>query len=170
MGGPYTHVSGQLYKVTNIAVPFGDRDNFTNIYWGASSSAFSVLNRKLQPTMAMSGTQPMLDISSAATGNIISDTSADSYKYCVVRFVNECRIGSVVGEAYLNAPYVKPRNDGTYGGMDATQEEAALQNDLNIFNSDGYTNAIIQFGYQTNNNGELARRLTRGLMRYRLLR
>jgi hypothetical protein len=166
----FTHVSGQLYKVRNIAVPAGDKDNFTNTSWGASSGNSRTLNRKIQPTMAMSGTQPMVDISSAATGNVIGDTGADSYKYCVVRLVNECRTGSVVGEAYLNAPYVKPRGDGTYGSELAySGQEAALQNDLCIFNSDGYLNAIVQLGYQTSDaTGALGRRLTRGLIRYRL--
>ncbi len=165
---PFTRVSGQLYKVTMLVI---DKDNFTNIAWGSSGGGFTVLNRKLQATMAMSGTQPMVDISSAATGNIIGDTSVDSYKYCVVRFPNECRTGSVVGEAYLNAPFVKPRDDGTYGSVGAIAgQEAALQNDLCIFNSDAYLNSIVQMGYQTSDStGALGRRLTRGLMRYRLL-
>lgn len=156
-------VSGQLYKYTAVVV---DKDNFKNIGggWGNLS-----LTRKLQPTMAASGTQPLVDMSSAATGNVIGDTSADSYKYCVVRFTNECRAGSAVGEFFINAPFVNTRSDGTYGSS-LNVGEASLINDLLIFNSDAYLNAVIQVGYRSNDPvGALGRTLTKALLRYKIL-
>jgi hypothetical protein len=156
-------VSGQLYKYTAAVV---DKDNFKNIGggWGNLS-----LTRKLQPTMAVSGTQPLVDISSAATGNVIGDTSADSYKYCVVRFTNECRAGSAVGEFFVNAPFVNTRSDGTYGSSQAIGE-GPLINDLLIFNSDAYLNAVSQVGYRSNDPvGALGRTLTKALLRYKIL-
>jgi hypothetical protein len=156
-------VSGQLYKYTALVV---DRDNFKNIGGGWANLS---LTRKLQPTMAVSGMQPLVDVSSAATGNVIGDTSADSYKYCVVRFAGECRTGSAVGEFYINAPFVNTRSDGTYGSSQNIGE-TALIDDLLIFNSDAYLNAINQVGYRNNDPaGALGRTLTKALMRYKAL-
>lgn len=163
---PFTKVSGQLYKVALIAVPGGDKDNFTNAQQQSQSGSYRAVNRKLLPTMVTVGSQPLVDVS--GPGCSLSDTAVDGYKYGIVRVNGECHAGSVVGEVYINAPFVNPRNDGSYGSVIGGQE-AALINDLNVFNNDGYTNAIVQFGYQSSNTGSLARRLTTGLMHNKLL-
>jgi hypothetical protein len=157
-------VSGQLYKyVASIVV---DKDTFSNI--GGAPFGPSI-NRKLQPTMAVSGMQPLTDLSSAAKGNVISDTGADSYKYCIVRIAGECRTGSAVGELFVNAPFVNTRSDGSYGSSQNIGE-TSLINDLLIYNSDAYMNAVAQVGFsRTDSVGALGRTLTRALMRYKAL-
>lgn len=87
---PATVVGGQLYKfpasaMPNIDLPF----------------------RKIYPTAAFSGQSPLVDISSAATGNLIGTTASDAYKYCVAAVANECRQGSSPGDVFVNAPNVR---------------------------------------------------------------
>ena len=78
-----TNVTGTLYKFTNT--------NYT-------------LNRKKLTMLAIMGSHPLLDISSTATGDVISGSSGDNYKYCVANAPNECRNGSSIGDIYVNAP------------------------------------------------------------------
>jgi hypothetical protein len=63
--------------------------------------------RKNYPTAAFSGQLPLVDISSSATGDVISTGPGDSYKYCVAAKANECRQGSALGDVYVNAPHVR---------------------------------------------------------------
>ena len=86
-----------------------------DVRWG-SSAVFGVLNRKLQPTWAYCGTQPLNDASSSATGDVLSDAATDGYKYCVARKGGECRAASQVGDVYMNCPNASKRSqDGNYG-------------------------------------------------------
>ena len=65
---------------------------------GGSSGSLGTLNRKLLPTWAFCGTQPLSDVSSAATGDVLNDTPSDAYKYCVARKAGECRSASLPGD------------------------------------------------------------------------
>ena len=80
---PFVHVSGQLWMLR-----------------GAQSQ----LHRMLLNTFAYVGRWPLVDISGPSSK--ITDTSQDSYEYCYVEAPGECVPGSVVGDVYLNAPYV----------------------------------------------------------------
>jgi hypothetical protein len=149
-----TLVSGQLYKFASVTT---DGDNLTQI-GGPTAGG---VNRKQQATMAFCGTQPLLDVSSAATGNAISNSSVDSYHYCVARNAGECRSGASQGDIYVNCPYTTPRADGTYG--------CSFTNDICLYNTGAYLNAIGQIGYQaTDVDGKPGRILTKGLIRERL--
>ena len=151
-----TWISGQLYKFPSVT---SDGDNLTQI--GGPNAFLAGLNRKLQPTMAFCGTQPLSDVSSPATGNVISDSSVDSYRYCIARNAGECRGGSSRGDVYLNCPYTTPRSDGTYG--------CSYTNDMCVYNTGAYLNAVSQIGYQASDvDGKLGRLLTKGLLRQRL--
>ncbi len=60
------------------------------------------LNRKHLGTLATCGERSLKDISSPATGNVISD--ATPYTYCVANAANECRSGASPGDAYVACP------------------------------------------------------------------
>jgi len=57
---------------------------------------------KLFDTMAFCGGTPAKDISSAATGNQITDSTP--YSYCYANAAGECRTGSSVGDFYISCP------------------------------------------------------------------
>jgi hypothetical protein len=105
-GTSVAHVSGTLYRIDN----YSEGGNFPD-----------GLSRKHFPTLASCGLNPLQDISSAATGNVLSDTSADSYKYCVANAAGECRTGSTAGQIFFNCPYVAPdKRTCTQASQDAT--------------------------------------------------
>ena len=159
-----TKVSGQLYKFSSVT---GDGDNLT--YIGGPNAATGGLNRKRQPTMAFCGAQPLTDISSAAQGNTITDDASSAYQYCVARVAGECRTGSSRGDIYVNCPYVSPRPDNTFG-CDFGRSEPSLANDICVYNTGAYLNAVAQLGFEHwDPNGGLARTLTKGLIRYRVV-
>lgn len=81
-GSPGTTVAGTLYRFT--------------------SGQVGKLRRKQFPTWAACANNPMTDVSSPATGDVIG--GADSYKYCVAANANECRTGSSAGDVYANCP------------------------------------------------------------------
>ena len=158
-----TRVSGQLYKFSSTTT---DGDNLTGIGGPAASGG---LNRKLQPTMAFCGAQPLKDMSSPARGNAITDDASSAYRYCVARKAGECRTGSAQGDVYVNCPYVMPRPDNTLG-CDFGRSEPSLANDICVYNTGAYLNAAIQLGYERwDPNGSLGRSLTKGLIRYRVV-
>jgi len=155
INGPATLISGQLFKFTSTTT---DGDNLTNI--SGASGLLNGINRKLQATLAFCGTQPLVDISSPATGNLIGTTIANSYQYCIARNAGECRSGSSQGDIYFNCPYAMPLSGSTYG--------CGSQNDMCVFNTGAYLNAISQVGYSgTDTTGALGRALTKGLKRQR---
>jgi hypothetical protein len=159
-------VSGQLYKFSSTT---SDGDNLKFV--GGAVAQLSAVNRKLQPTMMFCGTQPMIDISSAAQGNAIGTGAANSYQYCVARKSGECRTGSSSGEVYANCPFANPRYNysGTYGCNNIFNENG-LGNDLCINNTGAYLNGIAQIGYQNayDSAGLAGRMLTHGMIRYRI--
>ena len=79
-GGALVAGETQLYKYTVGA-------------WGG-------LNRKQLPTIAATKGHLLADIS--GPGSTI--TGADAYKYCVANAAGECRIGSAIGDVFVNAP------------------------------------------------------------------
>ncbi len=136
---------------------------------GGYSGYISGLNRKVQPTWAYCGMQPLVDVSSGATGNVISDTGTDSYKYCVARKAGECRTNSGAGDIFVNCPNVVPRMGGSYGCM-WYQANQDVPVDICIGNMSANLNSISQFGYKQNDfAGALARTLTHGLTRYKII-
>ncbi len=81
-------ISGQLYKYAFAT------------WWGTNG-----LHRKQMATIAASGGYNLTDIS--GPGRILSDTPADSYKYCAAQVAGECHGGSQPGDVYVNAPNVR---------------------------------------------------------------
>jgi hypothetical protein len=59
--------------------------------------------------------QPLTDASSANIGDVLSDTAADSYKYCIARKAGECRAAALPGDIYVNCPNETKRDGGSYG-------------------------------------------------------
>jgi hypothetical protein len=136
---------------------------------GGSSGYFGALNRRIQPTWASCGTQALIDVSSPAKGNVLSDTSADSYKYCVARKGGECRSGSMQGDIYVNCPLAVKRPSGSFG-CNWYAENQDFPVDICVGNMGGYLNAVVQVGFKQNDlTGALGRSLSKGLARYRLM-
>ena len=77
-----TSISGQLYR------------------WNAGEGP--PLARKVLATLAVSGGHSLIDVS--GPGSALSDSPADSYKYCVAMLAGECRAGSLPGQVFVNAP------------------------------------------------------------------
>ena len=135
---------------------------------GGSSGALGAINRRIEPTWAACGTQPLIDASSAAKGNVLSDTSADSYKYCVSGKSGECRTGSQQGDIYVNCPNVTRRPAGSYG-CTWGQENQDQFVDICIGNMGAYLNSVVQIGFKQNDfTGALGRSVSKALGRYRL--
>jgi hypothetical protein len=159
-----SYVSGQLYKFSSTT---SDGDNLARI--GGPNALFGGLNRKHQPTFGRCGTQPLIDVSSPVQGNTIADDSSSVYQYCVARRAGECRSGSARGDIYVNCPYVTTRPDNTLG-CDYVRDEAGLNNDICIYNTGAYLNAVAQIGFEHSDpTGTLTRSVTKGLNRYGLI-
>lgn len=130
-------VSGQLYKIPGAG-----------------------FERKHLDTVVTSGAKLLLDISSPATGDVISDQPEHSYKYCVALKAGECRAGSSPGEIYANIPSLtKP--------FCADSIHAALANDICVWNVSQYAQGISQIGISRPDPlGQLGRVLSHGLSTY----
>jgi hypothetical protein len=113
--------------------------------------------------------QPLIDASSAATGDVLRDTSADSYKYCVTRKPGECRTAAQPGDIYVNCPNEVKRGGGSYGCMGDSQNQD-MPVDICVGNMSAYLNSIVQVGFKKSDfTGALGRTLTRGLTRYKVM-
>ena len=134
-----------------------------------SSGYFGNVTRKLQPTWAHCGTQPLIDVSSATTGDVLSDTSLDSYKYCVARKAGECRTASLPGDFYANCPNQVKRGDGSFGcSWYSVNSDAG--GDICVGNMSAYLNSVVQVGFKhTDFTGALGRTLTKGMARYKTI-
>jgi len=67
------------------------------------------LNYKSVPVIAYAGYHLLQDVSSPATGNIITDSTP--WNYCVVLNAGECQTGSAPGEVYMSTPQGVLRGD-----------------------------------------------------------
>lgn len=119
---PGVLVSGQLWK------------------WTAAQT--NRLRPRLFSSLAVVGINPLLDISSATTGNVIGTSSTDSYKYCIANAVNECRTGSAVGDVYVNAPQLRVPYCG-YPGIGQADYDSR---DICIADMGTYTLGNVQIG------------------------
>jgi hypothetical protein len=136
---------------------------------GGSSGYFGSITRKLQATWAYCGMQSLIDASSAAAGDVLSDTAADSYKYCVARKPGECRAAALQGDIYVNCPNEVKRNDGSYGCMWYSQNQD-VPVDICVGNMSAYLNSIVQVGFKKNDfTGALGRTLSKGLARNKIV-
>ena len=182
-----TYTSGLTISADHcpIAVGTGYPGGSTSLWaWGASSGAwaasgsdnrggssgyFGSVTRKLQPTWAFCGMQPLVDASSAATGDVLSNTAADSYKYCIARKPGECRAAALPGDIYVNCPNETKRDGGSYGCTWYSQNQD-VPVDICVGNMSAYLNSIVQVGFKRNDfTGALGRTLTKGLTRYKLI-
>src|SRR5205823_11379360 len=113
---------------------------------------------------------PLIDASSAATGDVLSGAAGDAYKYCIARKAGECRAASNVGDVYMNCPNAMKRSqDGNYG-CSWNVEAWDVPVDMCISNMSQYLNSISQVGFKrTDFTGALGRALTKGLARYRYM-
>ncbi len=84
----------------------------TSHVWKFAAPTGSV-NFKTQPVIAYAGANNLQDVSSAATGNIITD--ATPWRYCVVYVAGECRTASAVNEAYLSVPFTGGSSPENFG-------------------------------------------------------
>ena len=69
--------------------------------YGAPSNPF---NPKIQPVVSYAGANALQEISSATTGNVITDSTP--YKFCTAYKANECQTGSLANEVYMAVPFV----------------------------------------------------------------
>lgn len=177
-----TLVTGQLYKFISTTA---DGDNLTLLgsqaqgtqpWTGDGASAQNgLISRKIQPTAAFCGSQPMIDISSATTGNVITTDATGNYRYCEARKVNECRTGSAIGDIYANCPSSQPRwaYSNTYGcNNNYTALDQGLANDLCFNNTGAYLNGVTQVSYAsgtTDTVGAYGRLITQALLNYRIV-
>jgi hypothetical protein len=147
---------------SGVWAPIGSDDR------AGSSGFFGILNRKQQATWAYCGTQPLIDVSSAATGDVIGDAGVDAYKYCVARKAGECRAASKMGDIYMNCPNATPRFEGSYG-CHWYQDTQDVSVDMCVGNHSAYLDSIDQIGFaKTDFKGALGRGLTKGLGHYKI--
>ena len=142
-GNPAARISGNLYRF--------------------APSQFSRLRRKILPTMASCGTQPLKDVSGPAS--VITDSKESAYTYCAVERDGECYQESTAGEVYFNCPQIS-RPYCQYWGIGNAFPD---MRDVCIGDNGAYTQAITQTGIHENGvPGSSGRVLTYGLSRYRL--
>ena len=97
----------------------------------------------------------------------MSDTAADSYKYCIARKPGECRTAALPGDIYVNCPNETKRNGGSYGCTWYSQNQD-IPVDICVGNMSAYLNSISQVGFRKDDfTGALGRTLTKGLTRYK---
>jgi hypothetical protein len=168
-GGSYdptfTNVSGQLYLYAPSTVI--DADDFY------TSGSVAPINRKLMATGAACGSHPLIDISSASTGNVIATDNTTPYQYCIARNTNECRTGSTAGETFVNCPGVAFFSSSnaicsgvaTHGGV-----PLGVGNDICISNIASNANSISQYALNsTDYKGSNSRQVVTATARLRLV-
>ena len=119
----YHHLNPGLGSGEEVASVVGDVTYFqvngtTNVY--EFTSVAGGVDYKNLPVIAYAGPALLQDVSSAATGNIITDSTP--WQYCVALNANECRTGSSAGQVYMTVPAVNKtgpigayRQTGLYG-------------------------------------------------------
>jgi hypothetical protein len=139
---PATLINGDLYKLT--------------------SSQILRMRRKTLPTMAACGTNPLVDVS--GPGSLLTGNSSDSYRYCHAEQNGECNPSSQKGDVFFNCPQfsLKYCSAAPIGSLDADMR------DICIGDHAGYTNSLIQVGYERQNmSGAYGRAVTKALTRNR---
>lgn len=126
---PFTNESG-AYRDTAALVP---GQSATYKITGAE------VHRKQLTTLASCGAHPLVDISSAATGDRISD--ATPYTYCVAGRSGECRRQASAGDIYVSCPKVTRLACDTQPRSGAT--------DLCLGDAWAYGNAAVQISPDT---------------------
>jgi hypothetical protein len=104
--GYATNLSPNLWKFTAATT---DGDNLNGL-GGVGDTAHTSIARKLQATMALAGSQPLIDIS--GPGSIIDGSATHKWHYCVARRAGECVAGSAQGDIYINSPYAFKLDNG----------------------------------------------------------
>jgi hypothetical protein len=155
--------AGSHLSVGGLASSFTDDRPFLgdglNIRWGDGTTMGNpisgtthvfkampapTLNRKQILTAAVAGPHVLKDISSAATGNQISD--ATNFSYCVVLAANECRTGSSAGDVFVSA--TGRTYFGCYAGssiVDVFAPGGNVQDDVCVFPGGVNANSVQQF-------------------------
>jgi hypothetical protein len=138
-GTTVTAVSGSLYKIASVNMPF------------ASLTPF---NTRYRPFLFWAGRHNMTDIS--GPGSSIDGTAGNNWKYCVALLANECASGSVPGAVYANVP-AAPTNLAT--GCTS----GGYQNGWCVMPVSPDMDAITQIRYDvpSTNDGERARTLVK---------
>jgi hypothetical protein len=129
------------------------------------------LNRKIYPNLATGGRFPLTDVSGPAS--VITGDVADRHKYCVPRVAGECYAGSVVGEVYVNVPWMTTVS-GAGTSTSFTLDPAGMFQGGNEYSHPFVAKttmfsqcAVSQIGTSRNNpKGELGRMVTTGLSKY----
>jgi hypothetical protein len=130
----------------------------TQLYAGSRA-----LSRKHLPTFAFCGDHPLVDVSGPSS--ILGDGPSDAWKYCVALRNGECRPGSAAGQVFVNCP---GRTSGTCSSLRVSAGEYAEDVCVMELRADAGATGAFQFGLERSySRGELARRLTSGLARYR---
>ena len=132
----------------NAASEYGAAGTLLNGQTNTYKMTGASVHRKQITTLASCGAHPLIDISSTAKGNVISDST--TYSYCVANAANECRTGSSVGDVYLNCP------GATELTCDSNSANGAV--DMCIGDSWAYGNGAVQVSpFTTDVNGASAR-------------
>lgn len=103
----------------------------------------ATLNPKHFETVAFCGYKPLRDISSAATGDTITDSTP--YTRCLANAANECRTGSVAGDAFVSCPGLSSPT-----GCSLSANSICLAD----WPFNGYN--IVQWGFGSNHEGSRA--------------
>lgn len=133
--------------------------NITGSLWKFFNSNYTISRKKLPMLAIIGGAHPLLDISSAATGNTIDGTAGFNYKYCIANAVNECRTGSSIGDIYVNGP-------GLSGGSYCGTGNLSLSdtNSICLSNVPAWGQTITQIGiFSADPTGKYVRSLSSGM-------
>jgi hypothetical protein len=136
---------GNVYSDTPGAIQVSNQlYQYLFASWAPSTAPGVPLVRKALPTLAVSGTSPLTDISGPSS--VIGDSAQFSYKYCVAYLANECRPGSKPGDVFANVPGLNSLNcdSGSWGASA----------DLCVAINPTFVQGIVQMGLQANSVGE----------------
>jgi hypothetical protein len=130
------------------------------LYKYVSASGYP-LDRKNTPTQVSTGGSALRDISSPATGNVISPDAVDNYKYCVAYAGGECRSGSSAGDIFFNVPSALATLRCSGGD---SPNPANI--DICITNMPTYSGSLMQWGmgFDSLSSQRISRNLTYGLV------
>jgi hypothetical protein len=160
------------FSGTDSIAPFGSAVlvvGTTSTYkynYSPTSPGALPIHRKFVPTLASNGGNSLLDVSSPATGNIVTDSTP--YTYCTANLANECRTGSSPGDTFVSVPTLSSVcGTGSQPCTQCTGGEGPLPQNLDICISDfpswGQTLPQIYMGASTLDATQKSRNITGGL-------